>query len=83
MLAVPSKITAISHPLIASMYLKKDFHGSDPSEDVLVIETNFVSQEDDKETFEDYLMELLSDLPELQMEAEQRIGKFDRVDIRA
>lgn len=83
MLAVPSKITAVAHPLVASMYLKKDFHGSDPSEDVLVIETNFGHDVDENEHFDDYLMELLADLPELKMEAEHQIGKFDRVDIRA
>jgi hypothetical protein len=83
MLTVPEKITAVSHPLVASMYLKKDFHGSDPSEDVLVIETNFTDKNGGEITFADYLMELLADLPEIQEQAEQRVGHIDRVDIRA
>lgn len=83
MLTVPEKITAVSHPLVASMYLKKDFHGSDPSEEVLVIETNFNDKNRGEVKFADYLMELLADLPEIQEQAEMRVGKIDRVDIRA
>jgi hypothetical protein len=81
MLAVPEQLSAVSHPMIASMYLKKDF-GSDGNEDVLVIETNYSKSEEDYESFDSYLMELLIDLNDLKRQAEDKIGRFDRIDIR-
>ena len=72
-------ITAITHPLVASMFIKKDF-GNDLSkyhEDVLVIETNFNHENTRDDTFNMYLVDLLSDLHELQVQAEEKIGKFD------
>lgn len=77
-------ITAITHPLVSSIFIKKDF-GNDLSkyhEDVLVIETNFNHENTQDDTFNMYLVDLLSDLHDLQVQAEEKIGKFDRVDIR-
>jgi len=66
------------------MYLKKDFGApaSNHHDDVLVIETKFPVRDGDTRNFNACLSDLLSDLPELQREAEARIGRFDRVDIR-
>jgi hypothetical protein len=77
MLAVPEQLKSVTHPLISSMYLKKDYGAIRDGEDVLVIETNFDGSHDSS------LMELLGDLPTLQLLAEQKVGAFDRVDIRA
>ncbi len=77
-------IPAISHPLISSVYLKTDF-GTDMSqyrEDVLVIEPNFNHENTDHESFDLYLTTLLGDLQDIQHQAEERLGHFDRVDIR-
>lgn len=71
---------SITHPLIANMYLKKDF-GND-NQSVLVIDTNFADSEENHEEFDSYLTDLLLDLEDLKKEAESRVGKFDRVDIR-
>lgn len=82
MMNVPERLTTVTHPHIASVYLKKDYSGHQSCEDVLVIETNLSHAKQDDEDFEMCLTELLGDLKELQMQAEQKIGHFDRVDIR-
>jgi hypothetical protein len=81
MMNVPERVTSVTHPLISSIYLKKDYSGVRSSEDVLVIETNF-SHEEPEENFDTHLSALLSDLHDLQIQAEEKIGHFDRVDIR-
>lgn len=81
MFAVPEKLKAITHPRIASMHMKKDFGTFNKAEDVLVIDTCF-SEHDDSESFDNYLMEILLDLPALKLKAENSFGKIDRIDIR-
>jgi hypothetical protein len=81
MMNVPERLTSVTHPLISSIYLKKNYSGMHDSEDVLVIETNF-SNSDTDEDFDSHLSELLFDLHDLQIQAEEKIGHFDRVDIR-
>lgn len=81
MLAVPEQLNAVSHPMVTSMYLKKAY-GSSGDEDVLVIETNYSKSEEDYESFDSYLMDLLLDLNDLKRQAEDKIGHFDRIDIR-
>lgn len=85
MIATENKLNAVSHPLVAQMYLKKDFGApfSRHHEDVLVIETNFPVDETDARSFNACLSDLLSDLPNLQVQAEAKVGPFDRVDIRS
>ncbi len=83
---VPQHIRGVSHPLVADMYLKKGNDGRNTSEDVLVIQT--ISKQDGMEeaefnSFDTYLIDLLTDLEDLKAQAEQQIGAFDRVDIRA
>lgn len=84
MIQTQNKLGAVTHPLVATMYLKKDFGApfSKQQEDVLVIETNFPVDETDHKTFNACLSDLLSDLPDLQSQAEAKVGPFDRVDIR-
>ena len=67
----------IPQPLIASMYLKKDFAND---ENVLVIDANFDRY--DGKNFDGYLMSLLLGLEDLKERASESIGAFDRVDIR-
>ena len=82
MLAVPEKLTGITHPQVASIYLKKDLNKGFGSQDILVIETNYDDHEDEYESFDSYLMNLLTDLDDLQRQAEEKIGTFDQVEIR-
>lgn len=77
MLAMPEKITALSHPLIASMYVKHE------GEDILVIETNFSQDKNDHILYDSYMTELLFDLENITQLAEERVGHIDRVDIRS
>jgi hypothetical protein len=80
MMSIPEKLTHVTHPLISSIYLKKDYSGRHSSEDVLVIETNFTEGND--EIYDTCLTRLLGDLHDLQVQAERKIGHFDRIDIR-
>jgi hypothetical protein len=81
MMNVPEVLTSVSHPLVSSIYLKKDYGSANSAEDVLVIETNFTEAGED-ENYEACLTTLLGDLHDLQIQAEEKIGHFDRIDIR-
>lgn len=76
-------ISSVVHPLVRSMYMKKDFSHNDHEENVLVIETNFHQQEDNQhDNYDSYLIDLLIDLQDLKEKAEKEIGAINRVDIR-
>lgn len=81
MLNIPEVVSNVTHPLVSSMYLKKDYRSMHDFDDVLVIETNF-SHDGKDEDFDACLAELLYDLHDLQVEAENKVGHIDRVDIR-
>lgn len=73
-------IKSVMHPLVRSMYLKKDLHAGHVGENILVIETNFTQQEASND--DTYLVDLLIDLQDLKDKAEKETGPIDRVDIR-
>ncbi|MBI1301917.1 MAG: hypothetical protein GC137_09715 [Alphaproteobacteria bacterium] len=76
----PKIVSGITHPLVADMYLKKDFGSK--KQDVLIIETKRQSDELDHDSFDSYLIDLLTDLEDLKAQAEKKVGFFDRIDIR-
>ncbi len=80
MMNVPERLTSVTHPLVSSIYLKKDYGRARDSKDVLVIETNFPNNGSD--LADSRLSKLLYDLHDLQVQAEEKMGHFDRVDIR-
>lgn len=83
---VPEHVTGISHPMVREIYLKKDFgNGALKHEDVLVIETmpHEPGEDPDHESFDSYLIDILADLDDLKMQAQSKVGHFDRVDIRS
>lgn len=84
MLTVPQHVTNVSHPLVRDMYIKKDFGAGNYHEDVLVIETRLSGKnhQDDHESFDSYLVELLGDLDNIKSIAEESVGHIDRIDIR-
>lgn len=75
-------VRTVVHPLVRSMYLKKDISSYFQPENVLVIETNFDPQEGVDHDSDSYLMDLLIDLQDLKARAEKEIGAVTRVDIR-
>ena len=77
-------IKTITHPLVRSIYMKKDYHLDRDADNILVIETNFGQQTtgNDTDNFDSYLVDLLIDLQDLKDQAEKEIGAVDRVDIR-
>lgn len=82
---VPQLIKGVSHPLVADMYLKRDNSDQRRYEDVLVIHTTVAEEgmaESEFNSFDSYLIDLLTDLEDLKAHAEKQIGPFDRVDIR-
>lgn len=82
MLSVSRNLNNISHPLVASMYMKRDFLQDGYTEDVLVIETVFAQDEETGDNFDSYLIDLLTDLEDLKNKVENSVGSFDRIDIR-
>lgn len=81
---VPERITALSHPLVREAYLKKDFAADHWNEDVLVIETLDPDFDDiGHDLFDSYLIDLLADLDDLRVQAEEKVGHIDRIDIRS
>ncbi len=87
MFNMPQQISGISHPLVASMYFKKEFTHHHHPEDVLVIETTVkdddLDDDADNTSFDTYLAELLTDLEGLKAKAEEQVGHIDRIDIRS
>ncbi|MCF8495706.1 MAG: hypothetical protein K9G62_03460 [Alphaproteobacteria bacterium] len=83
MISIVDQVSHITHPLVSSLYLKKDPGKRRQGETVLVIETNFSEQEEDHESFDSHLLDLLLDLQDLKDQAESRVGKLDRIDIRS
>lgn len=75
-------VRTVVHPLVSSMYLKKDLSDDRCPENVLVIETNFHQQDGVDHNSDSYLMDLLIDLQDLKDKAEKEIGTVTRVDIR-
>lgn len=82
MMTQQAKLNGIKHPYIKSLYLEKDSIAQKP-QDILVIETDIDLSETEFNAKDERLVELLIDLNELQMLAEQKIGAFDRIDIRS
>lgn len=82
MLALPDRLTNISHPLVSSMYKKRDFNAPDGLENVLIIETRLSDTDEHPQTSDSALMDLLIDLEDLKEQAEHSVGKIDRIDIR-
>jgi hypothetical protein len=82
MMQVPEKIKTLSHPSIASAYLKRDFSDPAHAQDVLVLETNFEAEDGEFESFDEYVIGILTDLNDLRDQVEKEIGRFDRIDIR-
>tara|TARA_B100002019_G_C20819255_1_gene379760 strand:+ start:55 stop:324 length:270 start_codon:yes stop_codon:yes gene_type:complete len=77
-------VLGITHPMIADMYLKKDFN-SKQEENVLIIHARKQLEDDNQsehDGFDSYLIDLLIDLEELKDKAKRKVGHFDRVDIR-
>ncbi|MAH05805.1 MAG: hypothetical protein NZ828_10870 [Alphaproteobacteria bacterium] len=72
---MPTKISGISHPAIADMYLKTSF--DQKAEDVLIVETN-----GGKDDVDPYILDLILDLETLKEQVRRKVGHFDRVDIR-
>lgn len=82
MLATSINLDAIRHPLVSTLYMKKDFDSSSREKDVLVIETRFPDAKADRKGFDACLMDLLGDLEGLKNQVVHHVGHFDRVDIR-
>jgi len=82
MLPMQQQITGINHPQVAAIYLKHDYRsGQSNAHDILVIETNFDPQGRSIAQTLSYL-EFLNDLEDIRAQAERKIGRFDRIDIR-
>lgn len=77
------KNLGITHPLIKNAYFKKDCTtNKNKEEDVLVLETYHHSKKSSEyETFDTYMIDLLTDLQDLKDQAEAKIGHIDRIDI--
>jgi len=76
----PRQLHNITHPFIASIYMKKEFTQGRADRDVLVIEARgdgATATERNQQLFS-----LLADLDLIRDEVEKKAGKFGRVDIR-
>ncbi len=77
---ISQPVSGISHPLVADIYLKKDLINK--HNNVLVIEARNNENFNDHEEYDSYLIDLLVDLEDLKNKAQQKVGSFDRIDIR-
>jgi hypothetical protein len=84
MMLEPHMLNTISHPLIDSIYLKKEFNPRirrDAGEGVLVIRTR-LDGTIEKQDREDLFLHFLADLSEIKEKVEREAGKFSRIDIK-
>lgn len=82
MMLQPTPITSITHPLIASAYLKKSMGREMQSQDVLVIETRTEHDGMTKSARNDQWVDFLSDLDMIIDQMDRKGCKFDTVEIR-
>lgn len=82
MLAIPRRIRGVSHPLVNDLYLKTEQTDATHKQNVLIIETADNSDHDDS-NMDSSLLELLTDLDSLKSRVEEKIGAFDRIDIKS
>jgi len=76
----PSHILNIAHPNVLNAYIKQDLKSKVNGSQVLVLETDIdMKQGEDAE--EKYL-DLLADLQEIRLKAQNTYGNISRVDIR-
>ncbi len=80
-ISVPEQVKGIHHPHINEMYLCKEA-GATPAmnKGVLVIETN--AMDENSSDYDSYILDLLIDLNDLKSRVEEKVGAFDRIDIR-
>ena len=84
MLQVPEHIRGFSHPLIESVFLKKDSSdNSKNKQNILLVDTIQFDADDDHEMFDSYLIELMDGLKELQAHVEKMGARCDRIDVRS
>jgi hypothetical protein len=79
-----SNIQSVSHPLVADIYVKREYVRGNPAlcNDVLVIEANFSDNKTDYQAYSAKLAELLMALPAIRDQVEDSVGSIDRVDIK-
>src|SRR3989338_1068369 len=79
-----SNIQSVSHPLVADIYVKREYVRGNPAlcNDVLVIEANFSDSKADYQVYSAKLAELLMALPSIRDQVEDSVGSIDRVDIK-
>ncbi|HPF46998.1 MAG TPA: hypothetical protein PK690_09035 [Emcibacteraceae bacterium] len=76
-----TQISGITHPLIKNMFLKRSFSNDDRISNVLVIDTlGHINSNTVSESLG--LFDLLTDLPAIRHQIEEKFGHFDAVDIR-
>lgn len=83
MLNIPERVKGIFHPLITDVYLKNDYSTGKKNQKILIIETLGPEPDDDHKMFDSYLIEILGDLKRLKKQVQEKIGPFNRIDIRA
>lgn len=81
-LHTPRQAVDLSHPYISKAYLQKDSTTRKHNEDVLVLEACGLNPDEDFESFDSHLVNILLDLQGLKDEAEKKIGHIDRIDIQ-
>lgn len=79
MLAIPRRIKGVSHPFVNEIYMKKEIAEKNDIKNILVIMT----QKNSGSKANLSMMELLTDLKSLQANIEEKVGQFDRVDIKS
>ncbi len=82
--ALSLNLQTISHPLVADLYVKREYSREFPYDckDVLVIEANFSDRKLNYETYSTMLSDLILALPDIRERVEDNVGLIDRIDIK-
>ena len=81
---IPNAVHAVSHPLVADLYIKKEYSREKPynCKDILVVEANFSERVLNHREYRALLSELFMALPDIKGRVEGNMGPVDRIDIK-
>lgn len=81
---ISQPVSGVTHPMISDIYLKKNI--GDDTDGVLVIEARKRNKANghvmSEEEYQTDLLDLLIDLEDVKKKAEDKVGRFERIDIR-
>ncbi|MFP4314318.1 MAG: hypothetical protein ACLFR0_08325 [Alphaproteobacteria bacterium] len=82
MFAVPEEVKGYPHPYIQKMFIKRDWSEDACGCKTLVLEALIPDEDEDPESYDCFITDILCDLEDIKKRMRGQIGAFDHVEIR-